>query len=242
MVFAIIPILIWGGVALAAAIGGAIAVAASQSGDSSSGNDSSRESSSPKQRGKPFCLLAGWKGAGKTEFICSLKDYYNNSGQRKSHAVGDTISSGKVVISGMNIECYDGPGNFSGGQNERYRYFLEDAFKYQEMREYVVVFIVDLTTLSDIETKRRVKSDMELLNQNAKDIIANNQSYNGKKIQMLVVGSHLDKMEGEFDYQQNFAGWMNGLIAQDVFVPAYVMADLYSDCSAAKEFVEKYGG
>lgn len=219
-----------------------------RTGGKSSGND--KGDNEPKSPLKPACLLAGYSGAGKSEFLCSLQDYVNNNGKRKTHSRGVTISAEQptIMVSGIQITCIDGPGNLNGGQPARYRNFLNCAFNAGELSKFVVVFVVNLTTLLGKECQeeqRHVKSDLDLLKKcaiDALEVCGNRDSLKGQRIKFLCIGSHLDDVQTADDVQtpsqlqEDFVGWFNRNLTCEVFEPKYVAADLYNTCDAAEQF------
>lgn len=254
MLLAIIPFVVWGAVALAGALGVGVGVACSNSSSSSGSSGSSGsgglggttpsgsgpEPHEPQRPLKPACLLAGYSGAGKSEFLCSLKDFVYNNGQRKTHSRGMTISNEQptIVVSGVQITCIDGPGNLVGGQTDRYMKFLDRAFNAGEPRKFVVVFVVDLSTLDNVDMRRHIKSDLGLLKGYALAACDDPNILKDRRIKFLCVGSHADKLEKSQigRLQDDFVGWFNGIVDSALFEPEYAVADLYNDCGAAEKF------
>lgn len=255
MLLAIIPFVVWGAVALAGALGVGVGVACSNSSSSSGSSGSSGsgglggttpsesgpEPHEPQRPLKPACLLAGYSGAGKSEFLCALQDYVNNNGNRKTHSRGSTISTEQptIMVSGIQITCIDGPGNLDGGQAERYMKFLDRAFNSGEPRKFVVVFVADLTTLlNSVEARKHVKSDLELLNGYALAACDNPDTLKDRRVKFLCIGSHVDKLQkNQIDQLQNdFVGWFTRNVNCAFFDTEYVVADLYNDCLAAARF------
>lgn len=251
MLFAVLPVVIWGAAALIGALGIGVGVACSSSSSSGSSSGSGGTGGSPSpgsgsganeppQPLKPACLLAGFSGAGKSEFLCALQDYVGNKGCRKTHSRGMTISTEQptIVVSGVQITCIDGPGNLDGGQEDRYKKFLDRALNSGEPRKFVVVFVVDLTKLDDVEYRRHVKTDLDLLNHCSLETCANPETLKDRRIKFLCVGSHLDKLqESQIDrLQDSFTGWLNGIVNCAFFETEYIKADLYNDCVAGALF------
>jgi len=239
MLLAIIPLLAWGIGAVVVGVGGTIVARCCRGASSSNSSVAHQGGTSSFAR----CLLAGYHEAGKSEFVCGLSDYLQFR-ERRTHAIPGTIKPKpecfRDVENDWSVECVDGPGNIDGGQQDRYTDFLQDANRFCGLRPDVVVFVVDLTTITDVSKKRMIKSEMEILNSCAAACRGADCS---RKIHMAVVGSHMDGVDqGELDLQQDFYGWMNAIISSDYFDPWYICGDLYSDCSVANQFCDHLRG
>ena len=191
-------------------------------------------------------LLTGFSGAGKTELHIALAAFVKK-GRHENHSEEHTLDSfNEVKISAKRFMIFkDGGGSVdhSALRQPTYCKFFREALG-AWVDKYVVLFLVDLSTFSDVDHKRHVKSELTFLNRIAKEEFEKANPGDGCRIEAVIVGTHIDKICSPMEKERIVAEFNSSTmqwIDEKYFRPRYLTADLYHNDSAKKFAKELFG-
>lgn len=187
-------------------------------------------------------LLTGFSSAGKTTLLEALYDLWKYG---KRHCVNvktlpqPTVKSNSVKFRSRTfLRCtlHDDAGNIEAGRNESYEAFIKSALS--APKKYSIIYVVDLTSINNVETKRHIKSELDQLADIA--VRKKGEMKIMDKIEMVVVGSHYDLLDGtqKYEIQKQFRSMFTEYLNVDCFSPRYILADLISN-EGSKRFANE---
>ncbi len=219
-------------------------------------------------------LLTGFSAAGKTTLVDALYDLWKYGKRRPTKQLllpMPTLKAYSVKFRSRTFfRCtlHDDSGNLEAGRNTSYEVFVEKALI--NTKKYSIIYVVDLTAIDKTEAKRHIKSELSQLEDivtkkkkemnnsdktnknnemnNSDKTNKNNEMNNSDKIEMIIVGSHYDLLDGTQKYEipKQFRGMFTEYLNSDCFSPRYILADLISN-EGSKRFAnelfetKKYG-
>ncbi len=195
-------------------------------------------------------LLTGFSAAGKTTLVDALYDLWKDGKRRSAKRLllsTPTLKANSVKLRSRTFfRCtlHDDSGNLEAGRSASYDFFVEKALI--NTKKYSIIYVVDLTSIDKTEAKRHIKSELSQL----EDVITKKKKEmsNSDKIEMIIVGSHYDLLDGtqKYEISKQFRGMFTEYLNSDCFSPRYILADLISD-EGSKRFAnelfetKKYG-
>ena len=179
-------------------------------------------------------LLTGFSAAGKTTLVDALYDLWKHGKRRTTKQLlpsTPTLKAYSVKLRSrtfFHCTLHDDSGNLESRRNDAYEFFIENAL--MDTKKYSIIYVVDLTSINKAEIKRHIKSELCQL----EDVVIkkkNGMNKNIDKIEMIIVGSHYDLLDGKQKYEisKQFRGLFAEYLSSDCFSPKYILADLISD-------------